>query len=134
VTVVAPNLSPVVLLARFRGEVVCSRPAFPDVLQLHIRDADGGLWRFLTFEAEYFPPTPDEFVGKIVVGADIDAADGKVTIGFSDGSSLCVVPLALQPAEVDVNYESWQLFTPDGLVLNHGPGDHWLLKQANAPC
>jgi hypothetical protein len=133
VTAISPELSPANLLARFRGEVVCSRSAFPDVLQVHVRDADGDLWRFLTFEADYFPADPGEFLGKGVVAADIDAASGKVIIGFPDGSSLTVVPFALEPDEVDDNYESWQLFTPDGLVLNYGPGEHWLLKQAGDP-
>jgi hypothetical protein len=133
VTAITPELSPVALLARFRGEVVCSRPAFPDVLQLHVRDADGDLWRFLTFEADYLPAEPDEFLGKVVVAANIDAYSAKVRIGFSDGSSLSVVPFALEPDEVDENYESWQLFTPDGIVLNYGPGAHWLLKQASDP-
>jgi hypothetical protein len=132
-TVVAPDLSPASLLARFRGNVVCSRPAFPDVLQLHVRDADGGLWRFLTFEADYLPTAPEEFLGKVVVLANIDAASGQVGIGFADGSLLTVVPFALKPDEVDANYESWQLFTPDGLVLNYGPGEHWVLKRASDP-
>jgi len=133
VTAITPELSPVTLLARFRGEVVSSRPAYPDVLQLHVRDTDGDLWRFLTFEANYFPSNPDAFLGKTVVAADIDISSGKVTIGFSDGSLLSVVPFALEPDEVDENYESWQLFTPDGIVLNYGPGEHWLLKQASDP-
>jgi hypothetical protein len=133
VIAITPELSPVALLACFRGEVVCSRPAFPDVLQVHVRDSDGSLWRFLTFEADYFPAEPDEFLGKVVVAANIEASTAKVTIGFSDGSSLSVVPFALEPDEVDDNYETWQLFTPDGLVLNYGPGDHWLLKKATDP-
>lgn len=129
-----PTLSPTDLLARFRGEVVCSQPAYPDVLQLHVRDADAGLWRFLTFEADYFPPTPDAFLGKTVIAGDIDIPTGKVTIGFLDGSSLRIVPFALEPAEIDDDYETWQLFTPDGIVLNYGPGEHWLLKKAGDPC
>ena len=105
-TAVIAELSPVDLLARFRGEVVCSRPAYPDVLQLHVRDAKGDLWRFLTFEATFVPPTPDVFVGMIVVAADIDLPSGKVKIGFSDGSSLGVVPFDLKPDEIDDNYET----------------------------
>jgi hypothetical protein len=130
---VTSDLSPAELLARFRGEIVCSRPAYPNVIQVHVRDARGDLWRFLTFEANYFPSDPHDFLGKNVVAADIDAPSGKVTIGFSDGSALIVVPFALDPAEVDESYESWQLFTPDGFVLNYGPGEHWLLKMAGDP-
>jgi hypothetical protein len=133
-TAIAPDLSPATLIARFRGDVVCSRPAFPDVLQLHVRDSDGELWRFLTFEADYLPSVPDEFLGKVVISTNIGAESGQVGIGFSDGSLLTVVPFALEPDEIDANYESWQLFTPDGLVLNYGPGDRWVLKRASDPC
>jgi hypothetical protein len=131
--VVNSDTSPAEFLQRFRGRVVVSRPAYPEVLQLHIRDVDGGLWRFATFEANYFPTEPELFLGKTVVTTELDPASAKLTIGFSDHTSLLVVPFALAPDEIDVDYESWQLFTPSGLVLDYGPGEHWLLGSASDP-
>jgi hypothetical protein len=45
--------------------------------------AEGALWRFLTFEADYFPAETDEFLGKVVLGANIEASSGEVTIGLA---------------------------------------------------
>jgi hypothetical protein len=53
-------------------------------------------------------------------------------VTFPDEASMFAATTTL-PDEVDDNYETWQLFTPDGLVLNYGPGDHWRLKKASDP-
>jgi hypothetical protein len=131
--VVIPDIKPTELLARFRGRVTSARPAYPDVLHLDVIDAAGGVWSFGTFEADYVPKDPDAFVDKSVVDADLDVPVGRLAIRFSDGSELNVVPFALKPDEVDEFYESWNLFTPDGFVLNYGPGDRWVLKRATDP-
>jgi hypothetical protein len=131
--VVIPDISPPEFLMRFRGRVIVSRPAYPEVLHLHVRDADGGIWRFATFEADYIPAEPEAFLGKMVDSVDLDASSAGLTIGFSDGTSLAVVPFSLTPDEIDDSYESWQLFTPDGLVLDYGPGEHWVLGRASDP-
>jgi hypothetical protein len=130
---VIPDIKPTELLARFRGRVTSARPAYPDVLHLDVVDVDGGTWSFGTFEADYVPKDPDAFIDKSVVDVCLDAPSAHLTIRFSDGSELNVVPFALKPDEVDEFYESWQLFTPDGFVLNYGPGEHWMLKRATDP-
>ncbi|MFT3865618.1 MAG: hypothetical protein QM729_15225 [Solirubrobacterales bacterium] len=132
-TIAISDTSPTEILSRFQGTVTSSRPAYPEVLHLHVTDADGGEWCFATFEADYVPTDPAAFLGKTVVGTDLRAASAGLTINFSDGSDLKVVPFSLRPDEIDDDYESWKLFTPEGLVLKYGPGSHWLLKRASDP-
>ncbi len=131
--VVIPDTSPAQFLARFRGLVTSSRPGYPSVLHLHVKDAEGGLWRFGTFESRYLPTDPEMFVGKTVVDVDLNASSAEMTIYFSDGADLRIVPFSLESDEVDADLESWWLITPEGLILNYGPGDHWVLKRASDP-
>jgi hypothetical protein len=131
--VVIPDTTPAELLARFRGKVTSSRPGHPEVLLLQVTDTEGGLWRFATFEADYVPTDPDVFLGKTVVAADLDVPSGKLKIRFSDDSALLVVPFVLPPDEVDTDYESWHLLTPEGVVLDYGPGDYWALAWGSDP-
>ena len=131
--VISKDFSPTEFLMRFRGRVIASRPAYPEVLHLQVRDAHGGIWRFATFEADYFPAEPEAFLGKTVESVDLDVPSAGLTIGFSDRTSLAVVPFSLTPDEFDVDYETWHLFTPDGLVLDYGPGENWSLNRATDP-
>lgn len=130
--IVIPDTSPADLLKGFRGHVTSSRAGYPDVLHIDIEDADGRVWWFSTFDAAYSPSEPERFIGKVVVDAALDIRSRELTIGFSDGSSLRVVPAPRTAAEPG-DLENWSLFTPDGLVLNYGPGDHWVLKRASDP-
>lgn len=131
--VVIPDITPAELLRRFRGVVTSSRPAYPDVLHIDVMDAEGAVWWFGTFEATYSPSDPEVFLGKTVTDAELDVPSGRLTIGFSDHSELTVTPIALPPDEVDEDIESWNLFTPEGLVLNYGPGEHWVVEALPRP-
>ncbi|MBS1889463.1 MAG: hypothetical protein JSU06_19975 [Actinobacteria bacterium] len=125
---VISEVSPLDLLARFRGPVVSSRPGYPEVLLLKVEDAEGEEWWFSTFHAEYSPSDPDLFAGKVVVGANLDVRSGVLTIRFSDASELSVVPIPAEDGEPD-DLESWHLISPDGLVLDYGPGERWVLRR-----
>jgi hypothetical protein len=96
-----------------------------------VTDAEGGLWRFATWEADYSPTDPEGLAGKTVVSADLDEPGGKLTIGFSDGTTFTVTPI---PDEEDDAIENWELFTPEGLVLSYGPRGRWQLGKATDPC
>lgn len=128
--VVIPDTSPVDLLRSLRGQIVESAPGYPDVLDLTVKDLHGDEWGFATFDSEWSPSDPAIFLGKTITRADLDVPTGKLTIGFSDHSALTVVPT---PNVEDDDLENWQIFTPDGFVLNYGPGRQWRLKRASDP-
>jgi hypothetical protein len=128
--VVISDTSPVDLLAALRGQIIESVPGYPEVLDLTLEDQDGNEWGFCTFDSEWFPSDPAVFLGKTITSADLDVPTGKLTFGFSDHSTLTVVP---NPDVEDDDLENWQIFTPDGFVLNYGPGHRWRLKRASDP-
>jgi hypothetical protein len=128
--VVTPDLSPRDLLSCVRGAVAQARLTYPERVHLQVLDADGGLWLLATWEADYWPADPADLTGKIVVGTSLDETSGALTVGFSDGTRFTVDPI---PDDDDDAIENWQLFTPDGFVLNYGPGEHWVLKRATDP-
>jgi hypothetical protein len=128
---VIPDTSPSELMAALRGEVVESVPGYPEVLHLTLRDKQGQTWGFSTFDSTWSPSDPDAFQGKTVRSADLDVASGKLTIGFSDDSTLTVVPTPGVEAD---DLENWQIFTPDGFVLDYGPGQKWCLGRGTDPC
>jgi hypothetical protein len=130
--VVIKDTSAADLLGRFRGVVTSSRPGYPEVLLLTVEDANGGGWNFSTFDADFSPSDPDSFLGKTVVRAEI-APSNTLTIGFSDGSKLNVVPRPLRPGEADDDLENWFLLTPDGLALDFGPVGRCRLGSASEP-
>jgi hypothetical protein len=130
--VVIPDISAVDLLSRFRGRIVCSKPGYPDVLLLSVKDAGGREWRFMTFDADFSPSDPDIFLGKTVISADV-APSNTLTIGFSDGSDLTVVPRPLEPGEEEDDLENWFLITPDNQALDFGPEGRWRLGSGNEP-
>ena len=129
--VVIPDISPADLLARFRGPISDPRPTYPERLHFEVEDADGGEWTFATWDAEYSPSDPDALRGKTIVSVDLDKPSGDLTVGFSDGSTFRVVAIPYPPED---EVENWQLFTPEGLVLNYGPAGCWRLKRAGDPC
>lgn len=131
-TVVIPEISPIDLLTRFRGKVIDAAPGYPEVIHLEVEDADGGKWTFSTFDAGYTPSDPDAVLGKTVVATDI-APSNTLTISFSDGSNLTVVPRNLEPGEEDDDLENWFLLTPENLALSFGPVGRWRLGRGDEP-
>ncbi len=112
------------LLTRLRGLVTNAYLTYADMARIEVTDAEGGLWHFGTWEADYSPTDPEDLLGKTVVSAGMDAS-GVLTIGFSDGSTFTVTP----DAEEDDDAEHWELFTPDNLFLAQGPIGRWKLKR-----
>jgi hypothetical protein len=130
--VVIPDISAADLLSHFRGRIVRSKPGYPDVLLLSVEDPRGGEWRFMTFDADFSPSDPDVFLGKTVVSAEVGSSH-TLTIGFSDGSDLTVVPRSLKPGEEDDDLENWFLMTPDNQALDFGPAGRWRLGSGSEP-
>jgi hypothetical protein len=130
--IVIPDIFPTELLSRFRGPVTKAHPAYPETIQLQVTDAGGGEWWFVTWDSDYSPSDPDALAGKTVARADFDEPTGRLTIGFSDGSRFETEP-APQENEVPDDPAYWQLFTPDGLVLNWGPCRRWRITRASDP-
>jgi hypothetical protein len=126
-----PDTTPSELLAALRGEVIESAPGYPEVLHLTLRDDEGQEWGFSTFDSTWSPSGHEAFLGKTITDAGLDAPSGRLTFGFSDGSTLTVSPIA--GVEGD-DLENWEIFTPDGFVLDYGPGDRWVLKRVTDPC
>jgi hypothetical protein len=126
---VIPDISPMDLLARFRGTVTAAAPGYPEVIHLDVRDGDGDEWTFSTFYARYSPEDPDALTGKVISDAALDQS-GELAIGFSDGSGFVVTPIPLEPDEAGDDLETWHLITPDGLSLWYGPLGRWHLGLA----
>jgi hypothetical protein len=130
--VVIPDISPAGLLSQFRGPVIDSKPGYPEVLHLQVRDANGDEWGLSTFDADFSPSDPDVLLGKTVTGAEL-APSNTLTIGFSDGSALTVIPRTLEPGEADDDLENWFLWIPDGRYLHFGPEGRWRLQKGSDP-
>jgi hypothetical protein len=126
--VVTLDASPANVLRAMRGSVVAARLAYPDVLHVEVRDPAGGLWRLATQDAEWSPSDPGDLVGRSVEGAAIDKGTGELRLELSDGS------LRVSPArrEASDDLPNWELITPDGLVLEFGPGFRWQISSANS--
>jgi hypothetical protein len=99
------------------------------VLHLTVGDAAGRGWGLSTFDSDWSPSNPASFLGKIVSGANLDVPSGRLTIAFSDESLLTVAPI---PDVEDDELETGR-FTPDGFVLDYGPGPQWQLVRADDP-
>jgi hypothetical protein len=125
-----PYTSAAGLLARVRGAVTSARLTYPERIHVDVTDSEGGLWSLISWWADYSPSDPDQLQGKTVIGVDLDTA-GKVTVLFSDRTNFTITPA---PDEDDDAIENWELFTPDGLVLEYGPKGRWHLGNATDPC
>jgi hypothetical protein len=128
--VVIPDISPAELLGQLRGTIIDVRPAYPEAIHLRVRDANGHEWRFSTADADYSPSDPDVLRGKVIVDVRRDGPLGDMTIRFSDGSSFEVT---VEPQTADDDPSNWSLFTPEGLVLEWGPGESWRLVRSTDP-
>jgi hypothetical protein len=127
-SLVALDASPATVLRSLRGSIVDARLAYPDVLHVEIRDAAGGLWRLATQDAEWSPSDPSELPGHSVEGAAIKEGTGELRLELSDGVRLIVMPGAREASDDPPN---WELITPEGLVLEFGPGVRWQISGAD---
>jgi hypothetical protein len=129
-TVVALDASPTTVLRLMRGQIVDARIAYPDFLHVEVRDTNGELWRLATQDAEWSPSDPAQLVGRSIEDAKIEETSGELRCRLSDGSVLDIKPAAAK-AEDDPPY--WELISPDGVVLEFGPGVRWQISSADAP-
>ncbi|MGI8903571.1 MAG: DUF6188 family protein [Solirubrobacteraceae bacterium] len=127
-TITALDASPLNLLRAMRGLIADARVAYPDVLHVEIRDSIGRVWHLATQDAEWSPADPSELRGRSIEDAVIDQG-GELRLSLSDGSRLDVVPT---PREAADDPPSWELITPDGLVLEFGPDVRWQISRADA--
>lgn len=129
-SVVALDASPVNVLRSMHGAIVDARIAYPQVLHVEIRDSDGDIWRLSTQGAEWSPSDPASLVGLSLERAGIDEASGEMRCRLSDGSTLEVRPF---PFEAIDDPPNWEVITPNGLVLEFGPGLRWQISRADTP-
>jgi hypothetical protein len=127
-TVVALDASPENVLRALRGSIVGARKAYPDVLHIEVRDPTGDLWRLATQDAEWSPPDPAELMGRVIEDATIDKS-GALRCKLS-GDSLLEIKPGTRESDEDPPY--WELITPDGVVLEFGPGVRWQISSADA--
>jgi hypothetical protein len=127
-TTVDPDKELVDVIKCFRGPIVDAHDAYPDVLHVEVRDGDGGLWRFATQDATWSPTDPAAFLGRSVIESSVDARTGELRCELSDGSVFTVTPAAQEAPDDPPN---WELFTPDGQMLDFGPGMRWRLVDLN---
>jgi hypothetical protein len=127
-TTVHRNSALAEILAGFRGSIADARMAYPEVLHLDVRDPEGDLWRFATQDANWTPRDPADLRGRSIAGAEVDWATGTLRCELSGGMTFAVIPAA-QEAEDDP--PNWELFTPDGQLLEFGPAMRWHLGDAN---
>jgi hypothetical protein len=128
-TVVALDRSPRNVLRGLRGEIVAARIAYPEVLHIEVRDSRGGLWRFATQDAEWTPRDPAELLGESIEDAEIDTTRGELRCKLTSGALLRVRTSAEEASD---DPPSWELITPEGLVLEFGPGVRWQIAGADA--
>jgi hypothetical protein len=128
-TAVTLDTSPINVLRSMRGPIVDARIAYPEVLHVEIKDSAGELWQLATQDADWSPSDPAELVGRSVTDAGIDAETGELSCKLSDGSVLDVRP-ADREAEDDP--PNWELITPDGVLLEFGPGVRWQIGSADS--
>jgi hypothetical protein len=127
---VSLDITPVDVLARFRGHVVGTRLPHSKRTYLEVIDAEGGKWRLVTWRTTYSSTDAGENLGKTVVGVAIDDRTEALMISFSDGSSCSLTAI---PDESEDALENWEIFTPDGFILAYGPRGRWLWGRASDP-
>lgn len=128
--VIADKASLDSLLRSLRGEIVDARPAYPEILHIEIRDADGDLWRLATQDAEWSPADPTALIGQTIESSEVDEETGELRCHLASGSVF-----AVQPAEQEAPDDpcNWELITPGGVALEYGPGPRWLISDATVP-
>lgn len=127
-TVVALDASPVNVLRALRGPIVDARIAFPEVLHVEVRDAQGDVWCLATQDAQWSPSDPTQLIGRSIVDADIDQETGELRCKLSDGSMLSIEPAAVEAEDDPPN---WELISPAGIALEFGPGVRWRISGAD---
>ena len=110
--------------------MTAARVGYPDVLQLEVVDAAGGRWLFLTQDAEWGPADPSGISGRSIEDVKLDPRSGELCFELSGGERLRVVP---GPPEAEDDPPSWELVTPDRLLLEFGPGIRWRISNADEP-
>ncbi|MBS1894470.1 MAG: hypothetical protein JST59_24480 [Actinobacteria bacterium] len=128
--IVSSDTSPAQLLARFRGPVTDTYPLYPERIGIEVRDTQGETWRLVTCDAEYSPSDPETLVGKTVESTALHE-DGKLVVGFSDGTDFTATPV---PDEEEDDIENWSLFMPERRVLVFGPHGRSRVVSATDPC
>jgi hypothetical protein len=128
-SIVALDRSPMNILRSFRGEIVAARIAYPDVLHLELRDSSDGIWRLATQDAEWKPADPETLVGRTIDVASINVDSGELGCRLSDGAIFKVIP---GPQESSDDPPNWELFTPEGILLEFGPGVRWQIAGADS--
>lgn len=129
-SVVILDASPANVLRSMHGAIVDARIAYPHVLHVEIRDSDGDVWRLSTQGADWSPADPQLLVGLLLKSASIDEASGEMRCLLSDGSVLEIRPFRFEAVDDPPN---WELITPNGFVLEFGPGLRWQISSADAP-
>lgn len=130
VSVVALDASLINVLRFMHGAIVDARIAFPQILHVEIRDSDGDVWRLSSQGADWSPSDPASLVGLSLERAGIDETSGELRCRLSDGSTLEVRPFPLEAID---DPPKWEVITPNGLVLEFGPGLRWQISGADAP-
>lgn len=124
----ALDISPTTVLGLMRGPISDARVAYPDVLHVEVQDAHGALWRLATQDAKWSPADPAALLGRSIEGAEV-MDGGSLCCRLSDGTTLFIA--AETTAEDGVPY--WELISPDGIVLQFGPGARWQISSADEP-
>jgi len=127
-SVMALDASPLQILRSLRGVIVEARIGYPRVLHVEISDADDGTWLLATQDADWFPSDPMVLAGRSVEGAEISGS-GELRLSLSDGSLLEVKSRA---RETEDDPPNWEVITPEGLVLEFGPGVRWQIHSADS--
>jgi hypothetical protein len=113
-----------------RGQIVDAHIARGFLLDVEVRDSSGGIWRLATQDAEWSPSDPTELFGRSIDDADNDEESGALRCRLSNGSVLDIKPPA---AEANDDGPYWELISPDGVVLDFGPGVRWQISGADTP-
>ncbi len=129
-TAVALDASPINVLREMRGPIVDARIAYPKVLHIEVRDANRGVWRLATQDAEWSPADPEHLTGRMLDHVDIDEQSGELHCQLADGSALVIKPAEIGREDDPPN---WELISPSGIVLEFGPGVRWQISAADAP-
>ncbi|HEX4729689.1 MAG TPA: hypothetical protein VH299_00370 [Solirubrobacterales bacterium] len=124
------DTTPVNLLDRFRGLVVGTRLPHSKRTYLEVTEAEGGMWRLVSWYTTYSSTDTRDNFGKTVLSTALDDRSGILTVSFSDETSFTLTPI---PDEAEDAVANWEIFTPEGLVLAYGPRGRWLLGRADDP-